>query len=100
MAPVRESGTAIAAAGGALWAAAATCGPLPFPFPLPFPLLPTGVEVEAELGIRLAAALGGGERTPFGSAAAAGFESVAPLDLVVPVEDDGEEDIGAWSGRG
>ena len=100
MAPVRESGTAIAAAGGALWAAAATCGPLPFP------LLPAGIEVEAELGIRLAAALGGGERTPFGSAgaagaaAAAGFESVAPLDLVVPVEDDGEEDIGAWSGRG
>lgn len=104
MAPVRESGTAIAAAGGALWAAAATCGPLPFP------LLPgVEVEVEAELGIRLAAALGGGERIPFGSAgaagAAAGFESVAPLDLVVvPVEDeddeDGEEDIGAWSGRG
>ena len=105
MAPVRESGTAIAAAGGALWAAAATCGPLPFPFPVPFPLLPAGVEVEAESGVRLAAALGGGESTPFGSAgtgaaAAAGFESVAPLDLVVPVEDDGEEDIGAWSGRG
>ena len=99
MAPVRESGTAIAAAGGALWAAAATCGSLPFPFPVPFPLLPAGIEVEAELGIRLAAALGGGERTP-GAAAAAGFESVAPLDLVVPVEDDGEEDIGAWSGRG
>jgi hypothetical protein len=102
MAPVRESGTAIAAAGGALWAAAATCGPLPFPPvpPLPPPPLIPGVEVAAELGIGRLAALGG-EKIPFGSAGAgAGFESVAPLDLV-PVEDeDGDEDIGAWSGRG
>jgi hypothetical protein len=106
MAPVRESGTAIAAAGGALWAAAATCGPFPFPPALLLPpLLLPGVEVAAELGSRLAA-LGGG-RIPFGSAGAAagfgfGFESAEPLDLV-PVEDededeDGEEDIGAWSG--
>lgn len=99
MAPVRESGTAIAAAGGALWAAAATCGPLPFPPALP-PLLPVpGVEVAAELGgDRLLAALGG-ERIPFGSAGASaaagfGFESVVPLDLV-PDDDDGDEDIGA-----
>lgn len=94
MAPVRESGTAIAAAGGALWAAAATCGP---------PLLPE-LEVEAELGIRLATALGGGERIPFGSAGAAGAAGAAAgFDLVVPVpveDEDGEEDIGAWSGRG
>lgn len=38
MVHVRESGTAIAAASGALWAAA-TCGPLSFP-PAPPPLLP------------------------------------------------------------
>jgi hypothetical protein len=108
MAPVRESGTAIAAAGGALWAAAATCGPFPFPPALLLPpLLLPGADVAAELGDRLAA-LGGG-RIPFGSAGAAagfgfgfGFESAEPLDLV-PVEDededeDGEEDIGAWSG--
>jgi len=92
IAPVRESGTAIAAAGGALWAAAATCGPVPFP-----PLLP-GVEVAAEFGGDRLAALGG-ESIPFGSAgaSAAGFESVTPLDLV-PDEDedeDGDEDIGA-----
>jgi hypothetical protein len=106
MAPVRESGTAIAATGGALWVAAATCGP-------PAPSLPllTGVEVAAELGDRLAAALAlGSERIPFGSAAAgaaaaAGFESVSPLVDLVPVDDededeDGDEDIGAWSGRG
>ena len=97
IAPVRESGTAIAAAGGALWAAVATCGPLPFP-----PLLP-GVEVAAELGReRLAALALGSERIPFGSAGASaaagfGFESVAPLDLVPDEDedDDGDEDIGA-----
>lgn len=123
MAPVSESGTAIAAAGGALWApAAATCasgGPLP-----PAALLLGIEDVAAELGGDglLAPALGG-ESIPFGSgrgggaaAAAAGseaeseFESVAPLDLdlvvpvVVPVDDDDEDgcdaDIGAWSGRG
>jgi hypothetical protein len=104
MAPVKESGTAIAAAGGALWAATATCGPFPFP-----PALP-GVEVAAELGgDRLLAALGG-ERIPFGSGGASaaagfgfGFESVVPLDLVPDDDDDdddGDEDIGAWSGRG
>lgn len=95
MAPVRESGTAIAAAGGALWAAA-TCGPPP-------PLLP-GIEVAAEFGgdrLAVVAALGG-ERIPFGIA---GFESAAPLPVeLVPVEDEedeeGEDDIGAWSGRG
>ncbi len=94
MAPVRESGTAIAAAGGAL-CAAATCGPLPLPLVLP------GADVTAGMGDMLAAL--GGERIPFGFAgAAAGFESVTPFDLV-PVEDedeDGEEDIGAWLGRG
>ena len=124
MAPVRESGTAIAAVGGALWDAdAATCGG-PLPFPVLFPpallllLLLPGVEVAAGLGGDRLAALGGG-RTPFGSAAAGAAsaaaagsesESVAPLDLdlvvpVVPEEDedeDGDEDIGAWSwsGRG
>jgi len=104
MAPVRESGTAIAATGGALWVAAATCGP---PAP-PLPLL-TGVEVATEFGDKLAAAALalGSERIPFGSAAAgaaaAGFESVSPLVDLVPVDDedeDGDEDIGAWSGRG
>jgi hypothetical protein len=97
MAPVRESGTAIAAAGGALWAdAAVTCDPLPFP------LLP-GLEVAAELGDRLAAGLGGERTPPFGSVAgaAAGSESVAFLDLVpVDDDDDGDQDIGAWAGRG
>jgi len=59
MAHVRESGTAIATAGGVL-RATATCGLLPFPpAPLPPPLLP-GVEVAAELGDRLAAF--GGEK--------------------------------------
>lgn len=97
MAPVRESGTAIAAAGGALWAAA-TCGPPPPP------LLLLGIEVAAEFGgdrLAVVAALGG-ERIPFGTAE---FESVTPLPVeLVPVEDeddeDGEDDIGAWSGRG
>jgi hypothetical protein len=99
MAPVRESGTAIAAAGGALWAAAVTCGPFPFP---PAPPLPPGVEVAAELGgERLAALALGSERIPFGSADASaaaagfGFESVAPLDLVPDEDEDGDEDIGA-----
>jgi hypothetical protein len=73
-----------------------------------------GVEVAAELGgTRLAGLALGGERIPFGSAgAAAGFESVAPLDFVPVEEDEDEEDgdedadedegedIGAWSGRG
>lgn len=93
MAPARESGTASAAVGGAL-CAAATCGPLP------------GVEVAAEFGDMLAAL--GGEKVPLElagagiagseSAGAAGFESAA-FDLV-PEDDDEEEDIGAWSGRG
>jgi hypothetical protein len=77
---------------------ATTCGPLPFP-PAPPPLLP-GVEIAAELRHGLAAL--GGERIPFGSAGTAGFESVVHLDLV-PGEDEDEdrdEDIGAWSGRG
>jgi hypothetical protein len=108
MAPVRESGTAIAAAGGALCAAAATCGPFPFPFPpAPLPPPPPGVEVAAELGgERLAALALGSERIPFGSAGASaaaglGLESVAPLDLVPDDDgDDGDEDIGTWSGRG
>ena len=116
MAPVRESGTAIAAAGGALWAAAATCGPLPFPFPPApapplVPLLVPGVAVAAELGGESPAALAlGSERIPFGfagasAAAGLGFESVTPLDFVPDDDDDdddddGDEDIGTWSGRG
>ena len=102
MAPARESGTASAAVGGALWAAA-TWGP---PLPLLLILPPGGIEVAAELGDTLLAALGG-ERFPFGfSGAAAGTAAgsdsvVSPFDLV-PVEDDGDgdEDIGACSGRG
>ena len=111
MAPVRESGTAIAAAGGALWAAAATCGPLPFPpapAPPPVPLLVPGVAVAAELGGERPAALAlGSERIPFGfagvsAAAGLGFVSVTPLDFVPDDDDDddGDEDIGTWSGRG
>jgi hypothetical protein len=93
MAPARESGTASAAVGGAL-CAAATCGPLP------------GVEVAAEFGDMLAAL--GGEKVPLelagagaaGSAGVAGFESAA-FDLVPEDdEDDDDDDIGAWSGRG
>jgi hypothetical protein len=70
-----------------LWAAA-TCRPLPFPpEPRPPPPLLPGVEVAAELGETRLAALGS-ETIPFRSAAAAaGFEDVAPLDLV-PVEDE------------
>jgi hypothetical protein len=102
MAPARESGTASAAVGGALCAAATWGAPLPLLLP------PGGVAVATELGDMLLAALGG-ERIPLGfsgagaagaAAGAAGLESVvAPFDLV-PVED--EEDIGAWSesGRG
>ena len=93
IAPARESGTASAAVGGAL-CAAATCGPLP------------GVNVATGLEDMLAAL--GAERVPLrfasagapGSAAAgtAGFEPVAAPSDSVPVEE--EEDIGAWSGRG
>ena len=102
MAPARESGTASAAVGGALWAAA-TWGP---PLPLLLILPPGGIEVAAELGDTLLAALGG-ERIPFGfsgaaAGTAAGSESVvSPFDLVLVEDDgDGDEDIGACSGRG
>lgn len=66
MAPVRESGIARAAVGGALWAVAIS-GP-------PFP---TGVQVAVELG-GIPAALGRVRVPPPGSAGAAtaGFELV------------------------
>lgn len=94
MAPARESGTASAAVGGALWAAA-TCDP---PLPLLLMLL------AGELGDTLLAALEG-EGFPFGisgaaAGAAAGFEPVvSPFDLVsVEDDEDGDEDIGTCSG--
>lgn len=92
MAPVRESGTARAAVGGALWAAA-TSGPPPPP-PPPW--------VKPEDAVELGDAPAPGTVPPPGSAGAGatGSESAAPLDFEPWEEEEDGVDIGAWSGRG